>query len=417
MRVVILAPGTRGDVQPMVALSVGLMQAGQHVRLVTHSTFESFVRSHNVEYHQLAGNPLQDLLKEEGLDWLESGQNPIRFIRNLVRISLPLVPKMFHDCWVSSQDADVILFHGLVPQGYHIAKRLGIPSFLVSFQPMSMTGDFPMLLFPQSPGLGRAWNRMSYRIAEQLGWQPIRTLMNRFLREDLGAPAFEFLGSHRRMRLQHQPQLHGFSSIAFAKPADWGEWHHITGYWFLNQTQGWEAPREIVDFIASGPPPLYIGFGSMTDRDPKRLLQIALDALKLTGQRAVLHRGWAGLHQEDVPGHVLLVDAAPHEWLFPQMSVVVHHGGAGTTASGLRAGVPAVIVPFFADQPWWGDRVKKLGVGPAPIPRKKLSAENLAKAIDLACNDSQMRTVAADLGRQISGEDGVARAIDVILNR
>jgi UDP:flavonoid glycosyltransferase YjiC (YdhE family) len=401
----------------MVALSIGLMRAGQEVRLVTHSTFESFVRSHKVEYHRLAGNPLQDLLKEEGLDWIESGQNPIRFVRNLLRISLPLVPKMFHDSWVASQDADVILFHGLAPQGYHIAAKLGIPSFLVSFQPMSMTGDFPMLLFPQSPRLGRAWNRMSYRIAEQLGWQPIRTLINRFLREELRLPPFEFLGNLRRMRLHQQQCLYGFSSFAFPKPADWDEWHHITGYWFLEQTEGWDPPKELVDFISSGPRPVYIGFGSMTDRDPKRLLQIALDAIKSTGQRAVLHRGWAGLHQEDVPPAVLLVDAVPHEWLFPQMSVVAHHGGAGTTASGLRAGVPTVIVPFFADQPWWGKRVQELGVGPAPIARKKLTAENLAKAIDIACNDRQMRTVAAGLGRQISAEDGIARAIDVILGR
>jgi UDP:flavonoid glycosyltransferase YjiC (YdhE family) len=168
-----------------------------------------------------------------------------------------------------------------------------------------------------------------------------------------------------------------------------------------------------VDFLQSGPPPVYIGFGSMAGRDPERRAEIALEALKRSGQRGVLLTGWGGLQPRDLPDDVYAVDSVPHDWLFPQMAAVVHHGGAGTTAAGLRAGTPTVIVPFFGDQPFWGRRVAELGVGPAPIPQKQLSVERLAAAIRTAAGDPAMRARAQELGRRIRQEDGVARAVEV----
>src|SRR5690606_35862025 len=163
---------------------------------------------------------------------------------------------------------------------------------------------------------------------------------------------------------------------------------HITGYLFLDEQAGWQPPPALEAFLDAGEPPVYIGFGSMAGRDPEAMTALVVEALALCGRRGLLLTGWGGLHAGAVPESIFVLDAAPHSWLFPRMAAVVHHGGAGTTAEGLRAGVPAVVVPFLFDQPFWGARIEALGVGPAPIPRKQLTAARLAGAIHRAVSDA-----------------------------
>jgi UDP:flavonoid glycosyltransferase YjiC (YdhE family) len=216
------------------------------------------------------------------------------------------------------------------------------------------------------------------------------------------------------MRRQRYPILYGFSPTVVPKPADWGERIHVTGYWFLERPSDWQPPADVADFIRSGPPPVYVGFGSMGNRDPREVTEIVLDALDRCRQRGVILTGWGGLSRADLPDNVFGIESMPFDWLFPRMSAVVHHGGAGTTSAGLRAGVPSVIVPFFADQPFWAERVCRLGVGPGPVHRKRLTAERLARAISIAVNDSRMRDRAGEIGERIRGEDGVAAAVHFI---
>jgi UDP:flavonoid glycosyltransferase YjiC (YdhE family) len=159
---------------------------------------------------------------------------------------------------------------------------------------------------------------------------------------------------------------------------------------------------------------VYIGFGSMSNRDPRRTATIVLEALQQTRQRAVLFAGWGGLQQDELPDSVFMSGPVPHAWLFPHMAAVVHHGGAGTTAAGLTAGVPSVVIPFFGDQPYWGRCVHDLGVGPDPIPRKSLTAQRLAEAIRQAVSDEGMRQRAAELGARLQAEDGIGRAVDIL---
>jgi UDP:flavonoid glycosyltransferase YjiC (YdhE family) len=208
--------------------------------------------------------------------------------------------------------------------------------------------------------------------------------------------------------------LYGYSPHVIPPPPDWGADTHVTGYWFLDPPSGWTPPPALHEFLAAGPPPVYVGFGSMSSRNPQATAKLVLDALGAAGQRAVLLAGWSGLRPADLPDSVLMVDSVPFAWLFPRMAAVVHHGGAGTTAAGLRAGVPSIVVPFFGDQPYWGRRVAELGVGPAPIPRKRLTVEVLAGAIDRAVTDPVLRRRAAELGVRIRVEDGVARAVGVV---
>jgi UDP:flavonoid glycosyltransferase YjiC (YdhE family) len=229
-------------------------------------------------------------------------------------------------------------------------------------------------------------------------------------------PPASLAGPFEQLYEEQTPSLYAFSPLVAPPPRDWPDWIRVTGYWFLEPPEDWQPQPELLDFLDAGPPPVYIGFGSMTNRKPTESAELALEALKKSGQRGILLRGWGGLTKEDLPKDVFVLDAIPHLWLFPRMAAVIHHGGAGTTGVGLRSGVPSVVVPHFADQPFWGERVHTLGVGPRPIPRWRLTASGLAKAIRRAVEDGEMHSRAALLGEQLRAEQGVQRAVEIILS-
>ena len=206
--------------------------------------------------------------------------------------------------------------------------------------------------------------------------------------------------------------LYGWSPSVLPQPPDWGRWLHVTGYWFLERLGEWKPPRELADFLDSGPPPVYVGFGSMNKTDPEQLTDIVLRALERTDRRGVLVTGWGGISNSASPDTVFAVEEVPHDWLFERVEAAVHHGGAGTTAASLRAGIPTIVVPFFADQPFWGRRVAELGVGPEPIPRRSLTVERLTSAIRQATSDRDMKSRAAALGQRIRAETGIERAVE-----
>ena len=197
------------------------------------------------------------------------------------------------------------------------------------------------------------------------------------------------------------------------KPADWGENLHITGYWFLQESE-YQPSVELSRFLEAGPQPVFIGFGSMLDKEAAQTTQIVLESLSITGMRAVLQGGWSEIGAQQLPDNIFRVSEVPHSWLFPRMAAVVHHGGAGTTAAGLRAGVPSVIVPYFADQPFWAQQVHRIGAGPAPVPRLKLDAEKLAAAVQQATQDERINEKARELGDRINQENGVSQAVELI---
>jgi UDP:flavonoid glycosyltransferase YjiC (YdhE family) len=299
--------------------------------------------------------------------------------------------------------------------GFALAEKLGLPliqAFLVPFTP---TRAFPGPLIPRAmPNLGGSFNRLTHHLTRQMMWQPFRSADSLARRKVLGLPPAPFRGPHYSERARGLPLLYGFSPSVISAPPDWGDDIHVTGFWLLDSAGDWVPPPELLDFLQAGSPPVYIGFGSMSTRKPEETADLVVEALKRTGQRAILLSGWGGLQKTTLTDSVFMIDSIPHSWLFPCVSAVVHHGGAGTTAAGLRAGVPSVVIPFFGDQPFWGRCVEKLGVGPVPIPRKELTIERLAKAVHAAVTDEAMRQRAADLGSKIQAEDGVARAVEVI---
>jgi sterol 3beta-glucosyltransferase len=316
----------------------------------------------------------------------------------------------------ASQGMDLILGGmGGLYTGLALAEKLNLPFLQAYLVPFTPTREFASVLVSRAPAwMGASLNRISHHLTRQVIWQGFRSADKLARRQVLGLPAVPFSGPYQSDHTRGLPVLYGFSPSVIPPPEDWGEEVHVTGYWYLDEDNAWAPPKALTDFLASGPAPVYVGFGSMSNRNPGETADLVIQALKQSQQRAILLSGWGGLQPADLPESVFMVDTIPHAWLFPRLSAVVHHGGAGTTAAGLRAGVPSIIVPFFGDQPFWGRRVAELGVGPAPIPRKKLTVERLAGAIQAAVDDVGMRQRAARLGSQIRAEDGIAGVVEIV---
>lgn len=414
MRITILTVGSLGDVQPYVALGVGLQKRGHQVCIAAHAEFQSLVEGHGVDFASVAGDPRRSIAEEVGQSWLESGSNPAAFVRRMLTIAQPLMQQLLADYWNASRDADLILYPVIASlAATTLGELLNIPVIPAYLQHVHPTGRYPFALMrPRNHWAG--WpNRLTHAIAEPVFWAFARRYVNRWRTDEWGLDPYPLASPFMDLLRQRPCCLYGFSSHVVPKPPEWDDNVYLTGYWFLDAPSDWQPPSSLLDFLDAGPPPVYIGFGSMAAREPAAMTEIALDALQRTGRRGLLLTGWGGLSNRDLPDHVYKLDAAPHDWLFPRMAAVVHHGGCGTTAAGLRAGVPTVVVPFFADQPFWGWRVAQLGVGPQPIPRKALSAARLAAAIT-ATDDVSLRARAAALGETIRGEAGVDCAVAAI---
>jgi sterol 3beta-glucosyltransferase len=296
-----------------------------------------------------------------------------------------------------------------------VAEKLRVPFIEAVMQPVTPTRAFPSPIAPAWLRLGGAVNRLSHVAFEQVFWQLYRANTNRVRTQLLGLPPYGVAGPLRHLREDGLLRLHAYSEYVVPRPGDWPANHQVSGYWFLPPPAEWQPPQELQAFLAAGPPPVYVGFGSMMAGDPQKTTALVVEALARSGQRGVLAGGWGALdgtirHSDQV----CFVDSIPHHWLLPQMAAIVHHGGAGTTGAALRSGVPSVVVPFSFDQPFWGRRVAALGVGPQPVPRAKLTAIGLADAIGQTARNAQMRERAAQLGAQIRGEHGTAQAIDHI---
>lgn len=416
LTITIIAPGSRGDVQPYVALGVGLKDAGHTVRILTAQDFHDLVTMYGLEFRDMGGN--MQAVAQEMQSLLEQG-NFLKILASMGKTAEQLVSQVSRSGMTACQDADLIIAGpGGLFVGAALAEKLDIPFIQAFYFPFTPTREFPNALAPLPPlRLPGIINRLSHHLAQQMLWQNYRAADNKARRDILQMPPAPFWGPFAKLRQQKQPVLYGYSPQVLPPPTDWEDFIHVTGYWFLPSPPQWTPPADLVRFLEAGPPPVYVGFGSMVNRDPQETTRLVVEALARAGQRGVLSAGWGGLQREALPETVLMIDAVPFNWLFPQMAAVVHHGGAGTTSIGLWAGVPSIITPFMGDQPFWGRRVYELGVGPQPIPRRRLTTERLTAAIERAISDAAMRERAVRLGERIRTEDGITQAVEIIERR
>lgn len=421
MNILIITFGSRGDVQPYVTLGKGLKAAGHTVTICTAEDFEPFIRSHGLEYGYMTGELLQLIETSEGRAALEDTVGlfgTLKTMLKLVQKTKPLNKQMMLDSWEVAQAAepDLLIYHPKTLGSLHIAEALNIPAVMALLQPLIMpTAEIPAIGLPNL-NLGGWYNKAGYKLLS-MGYNTYAGMINEFRQKQLGLQAFpKSSGLLHTAAGQPIPIIHGFSRHVVPRPDDWPANAHVTGYWFLDQAADWQPSAELQAFLEAGEAPVYVGFGSMAGRNPQRMAEIVIEALQRANVRGIIATGWGGLDAKQLPDTILKIEQAPHDWLFPRMAAVVHHGGAGTAAAGLRAGRPTVVVPFFGDQPFWGQRVYALGVGPEPIPQKKLTAEKLAAAIRTVTADTAMCQRAKALGEQIHLEDGIANAVTILEN-
>ena len=268
-----------------------------------------------------------------------------------------------------------------------------------------------MMGWPTAPSFVPGYNKAGYKIYERLTFLTMRQTINRWRTMGLGLPSIS--GAAYLAQLSRQPLLYGYSAHVVPRPSGWSKDVHVTGYWFPSD-ETWYPPESLVNFLQAGPPPIFIGFGSMPIKDPRVSMQMIIEAASACSLRAIVQTGWAGLVADDLTENIYQLDYAPYSWLFPRVAAAIHHGGSGTTAAGLRAGVPALVTPFTFDQGFWGRRLAELGVGLKPVTFRKLSVAMLADSMRRLANAERLRERAAKLGQKLRDEDGVSVAVGLI---
>lgn len=421
MRVLFVAIGTRGDVQPYIALGRGLKAGGYDVRVATHARFASFVTDNGLEFAPLSGDPTAALRSKEGQRFVE--ERKAGFTRNtkrLLGVVASEAEQCVLDCNAAVSGVDLIVVSPLgLAVGHPVAEAHQIP-LIRAYYGLSgtPTGDSPALRILGGRSLGRRGNRLSYAVARQIMWMVIRPTMNSRCRRPLGLPPLSLRDPMTVLDRQGAPILHGYSAAVIPRPTDWPEYAHVTGFWFLPSPADWSAPPELEAFLDAGKPPVYVGFGSIPGFDDRQIRALVDAAVKKSGRRVLLYDAAlvqaSGGHPVAVSDELLAVAEIPFDRLLPRVAAVVQHGGAGTIASALAAGVPTQVVPFLPDQRQWAETVVGLGVAPAPLSPEELDSDRLAAAMIRMTSDQHMMRTARDLGERIRAEDGVGNAVRII---
>ncbi|KAE8396191.1 hypothetical protein BDV23DRAFT_143537 [Aspergillus alliaceus] len=418
LNIVIQVIGSRGDIQPFIALGNELRRHGHRVRLATHETFRDSVSNAGLEFFNIGGDPTElmaFMVKNPGIrDILRSG-----VIQRRRREMRAIFSGCWRSCFETGDERDPFVADAIIanpPSFAHLscAERMGVPLNMMFTMPWSATRSFahPLVKVRAQNAEPSNTNLVSYTAAEVWLWEGIGDLINRLRKEELGLDPLDSVNAPGLLDRLQIPYTYLWSPELLPKPRDWSDNIDICGFQFLAEALDYTPPEDLVAFLEDGDPPIYIGFGSIVVENPSKLTNILFDAVCETGQRALISTGWAGLGSEvlEIPRNIFLLDQCPHDWLFPRVSCVIHHGGAGTTATGLLFGRPTIIVPFFGDQAFWGSIVARAGAGPDPIPYGQLSSEGLANAIGKAL-DPRTKSICEEIGRAISREDGVKNAV------
>ncbi|KAH9607679.1 hypothetical protein KSS87_010942 [Heliosperma pusillum] len=412
MQIVMLIVGTRGDVQPFIAIGKRLQEYGHRVRLATHQNFKEFVLSSGLEFFPLGGDPkvlAGYMVKNKG--FLPSDPSEIPIQRNQIReIIFSLLPA----CKDPDPETHVPFTAEAIianPPAYghtHVAEALKIPIHIFFTMPWTPTSEFP---HPLSRVRQPVAYRLSYQVVDVMIWLGIRDMINEFRKKKLKLRPITYLSPSYSSPLD-VPYGYIWSPHLVPKPKDWGPKIDVVGFCFLDLASNYKPPEDLMEWLGKGQKPIYIGFGSLPVQEPEKMTKTIVRALELTEQRGIINKGWGGLGDLAEPkDFVYLLDNVPHDWLFLQCAAVVHHGGAGTTAAGLKAACPTTIVPFFGDQPFWGERVHEKGVGPSPIAIEDFCLEKLISAIRYM-QDPKVKQRAVELAKELENENGVTGAVN-----
>lgn len=412
MRFVLLTIGSRGDVQPYIALGKALLKEGHKVKIVTHSEFKSWVESYNIEFAPIAGDP------SELMSLMVTHPNiNYSFIKEAKAKFREWIDDLLTTSWIACKDADVLVESPSSIAGIHISEKLQIPYFRAFTMPWTRTRAYPHAFLVPDQKLGGAYNYMTHVAFENGYWRGTCYQVNKWRVETLGIPKTSLSEMHQNS----VPFLYNMSPVVFPPSVDFPEWVKVTGYWFLDESQNYEPPQDLVDFIEKARKDnkkvVYIGFGSIVVENPKELTQAIIDAVLESDVRCIMNKGWSDRLESknkkevevELPPEIFNSGNVPHDWLFTQIDAAVHHGGSGTTGASLRFGLPTIIKPFFGDQKFYAGRVEDLGCG---VALKVLDSKHLAKALKEVTTNSRMIEKAKIIGDNIRSEKGVQNAVN-----
>ncbi len=408
MHYVVITFGTEGDTRPLVGVCRALMDAGHRVRLLADRSTLDTAKALGIGTMALAGDMKATLAPGGALTRLmmEGGDASV-MAKAVASIANEHTTQWLQTVLAEARamKADAVLFSGIASYvGLAAGEHLGIPAIGLGLWPISPTRDFPSPLLPplRMPG----WlNRLSHHLVNTVSWRMFRKSIQTAQRA-VSSPK-----PARQKAWQDYPILYGVSKHLVPRPSDWAEPWHICGAWSVPSAKPWKPAPALARFLQEGPPPIYIGFGSMAGFDQRTLLATLISAVD--GRRAVFFPGWSGITAIDLPRNICLIGATPHEQLFPRMSMVVHHGGAGTTHTAARAGVPSVVIPFAGDQFFWADRLARVGVAPPTVPHTRIRPAQL-KAMITWAEREDVRARAKALGQAMAEEQGVRVAVELI---
>jgi sterol 3beta-glucosyltransferase len=417
MLITMLTTGTRGDTQPFMALGLELKKKGYRVRIAASEAYQDFIESYGFEYAMLRGD-VSKIIESGAADDAINADNPLKFFSSLKNEKMMgMMVNIQKDLHKACKGAGAIVYHPGAAIGYFAAKEMNIPSILASPFPMTPTKDYPALIFYDRPRFGKIYNKLTHHIFEWGFWKVVSGPLKKYWVQQYGEGPNDFSCPYPKQRTAANPTIISSSPTVFSVSKDWPEHVHSYGNWFMDSDHSYQPEEKLERFLKAGEPPVYIGFGSVGDKkNAGETTALVIKALKLAGKRGIINTGGSGMNQtEEIAEDILFVKDIPHEWLFPKMSAVVHHGGAGTTAEGLRAGVPSIIVPYGNDQFAWGRKIHELGAGAKAIPRKELTAEKLSAAISYT-QVNEIQSKAQEIGKQIRAEKGAEKAAQVIID-
>lgn len=409
MRFTMISIGSTGDVRPYVILGKELKKRGHDVKITSFEDFRSMVEAAGLRFSPISGDVTEFMAAI-----MKPGVSGINYLAQLESVIRDVADSMLRDIMSACEDAEAMVCTFFGSMMYSMAEKHHIPCIQTHYYPMDYNASVPI---SSAPGLklGKTWNKTSYH----LGYLLISALEKRYLtqwRKQEGVSLRKVRPNPDYIVHGHTiPVVYAISPLLMPRPATWREHIHMSGFWQDDENPvNYTPPEALCDFLKDGEKPVYIGFGSMVSGDMSKTLEIVLEGIKIAGIRAVLLNGWGGDMPLQSSKQIYVADFLPHEWLFQNVAAVVHHGGAGTTASGLRAGCPTLVIPFGGDQPFWGSRVHALGCGPKPIKRTELTATKLAKALRKLYENPSYKVASAEIGARLKMEKGTQIAADVI---
>lgn len=420
MRTALICNDTRGGIQPYLALAIELKNRGDHVKVIAPEGYtrlaEEVLQPHGISFCGLPGDVEAVLRKPEVAQQMEKGFWATH--RLMIQHATSAMCDSMRTGLAAAEHSDRLIggFGGMLV-GESIAEKLKIPFIQAHLQPLTMTGEYPGLLAPTwLPRSMRLLNRWTHSASRQIFWQAMRPALNTARKTILDLAPIRFWGNVGRQRSPGELLLYGYSAALVPQPTDWPQGAHVTGYWFLDRRADWQPPVELVRFLEAGPPPVAVGFGSMSSRHAEVMTKLILDAVKSTGQRVIILSGWGGLQVTSLPEWAYALDSCPHDWLFPRCSLAVHHGGAGTTGAALRAGLPSIVIPFGADQYFWAARLQEKQLAISLGSRTTVTSHQLAQAMQLLLNNPDYQLRAQACSEFIDQENGVQHAADLLMN-